>query len=173
MVHLLRARLAIRTTENATMPFDTPFILGPFLVDAEGRLAPRSPDVPPAFVIRWRDRPVRARMVQTQPDDGRLWLQATLGRVPSTVSDAGGAARPQSFALLRGLKRVLPAAWRLRLLPDHRAMLETEARIALPITATGLLTEVTLFLLSLAPYLDLLDEAGFPTALALNHDPAR
>jgi hypothetical protein len=147
------------------MPFHAPFILGPFMVDAEGRLTPRDPEAPPAFIFRWRGRPVRVHIVRAQnlrPDesDGRLRLQATLGRVPSTAHGTQPALRPRSFSVMRELRRLVPPEWRVRLSPDHRALLEAEAEIALPITATGLLTEVTLFLLGLAPYLDLLDEAG-------------
>ena len=35
-----------------------------------------------------------------------------------------------------------------------------ETRIALPITAAALITEITRFLLVLAPFVDLLDEEG-------------
>jgi hypothetical protein len=99
-------------------------------------------------------------MTQTQPSDGRLRLQAILGRVPSTASGDRTGARPQSFASLRAVQRGLPRAWSVRLLPDHRALLEVEAGIALPITAIGLVTELTRFLLTLSPYLDLLEEGG-------------
>ena len=46
------------------------------------------------------------------------------------------------------------------LLADHRVWLETEPRIELPITAAGLITEITRFALDLAPYLELMDETG-------------
>ena len=36
------------------MPFDTPFSLGPFTVDAEGRLAPGSQEDFPSFSVVWR-----------------------------------------------------------------------------------------------------------------------
>jgi hypothetical protein len=48
----------------------------------------------------------------------------------------------------------------MALLADHRIWLETETPIGVPITATGLLTELTRFTLELAPYLELMDEAG-------------
>jgi hypothetical protein len=143
------------------MPMHTPFPLGPFLVDAEGRLAPRDQDAFPAFNFLWRGRSVRAQMTHLEePEDGRLKLQTVLGRVPSTRAGDATGARPQSFASLRAIRRGLPAAWQVRLLPDHRALLEAEAGIALPITAIGLVTELTRFLLMLGPYLDLLDEGG-------------
>ena len=52
------------------MPFDAPFMLGPFAVDAEGRIAPRDPDAMPAFFFRWRGRVVRARLRQAGPEQG-------------------------------------------------------------------------------------------------------
>ena len=142
------------------MPFDTPFMLGPFSVDAEGRLAPRDPEALPAFVFRWRGRMVRARLGQPVPQHGRLVLRTVLARVPSTADAAGPAARESSFAAVHVLRRSMPAAWRVSLLPDHRVLLDVGAEIKLPITASGLLGELTCFLLALAPYLDLLDGLG-------------
>jgi hypothetical protein len=49
---------------------------------------------------------------------------------------------------------------RVVLLADHRVWLETEPRVELPITAASLITEITRFALDLAPYLELMDEAG-------------
>lgn len=146
------------------MPLPAPLSLGPFLIDAEGRLAPRDQDAFPAFTFRWRGRAVHAHMMHADPRDGRLKLQAVLGRVPSTAEDAGNGLRPQSFASLRVVRRDLPRDWHIRLLPDHSAMLEAEAGIGLPITAAGLITELTRFLLTLSPYLDLLDETGVTVA---------
>jgi len=141
------------------MPFDAPFILGPFAVDARGRLSPRGPTALPGFLFRWRGRVVRARFVQDEAGQGRLALMAMLGRVPSTAGVADRGMRPTSFQILHLLPRVLPGRWRLVLLPDHRVRLEAEADI-LPATASELLVELTRFLLELAPYLDVLDEAG-------------
>jgi hypothetical protein len=142
------------------MSFDVPFKLGPFTVDSEGRLSPCESETIPAFLFRWRNRVVHARLAQAGPQDGRLALQSTLGRVPSTANAPDAALRSRSFALLHWLPRSVPLGWRAFLLADHRVCLETEARIALPITAAAMITEVTRFLLTLAPYLDLLDEAG-------------
>jgi hypothetical protein len=142
------------------MPLNTPFTIGPFLVDGEGRLWPRAQDTFPAFTFRWRGRSVHVHMAQTDPQDGRLTLQATLGRVPSTAGSDTAEIRLQSFALLHAVKRELPASWQLRLQADHSALLEAETAIPLPITAIGLVSELTRFLLELAPYLDLLDDAG-------------
>jgi hypothetical protein len=145
---------------SKAMSFDASFKLGPFVVDAAGRLSPCEAGKAPAFLFRWRTRVVRARLTQIGVDDGGLTLQSTLGRVPSTASVQDGALRTRSFTLLRRLPRSVPPDWQVCLLADHRLWLETEVRIALPITAAALITEITRFLLALAPYLDLLDEVG-------------
>jgi hypothetical protein len=148
------------------MPFDAPFKLGPFTVDAEGRLSPLSPEAPPAVLFRWRDRVMRAGLVREDGSGDKLVLQATLGRVASTAGTRDETLRPRSFALVHWLADAMPAEWRLSLTADHRVRLVTETAIALPITATALLSELTLFLLALAPYLDLLDEVGLSAAPA-------
>ena len=136
--------------------------LGPFVMDSEGRLTPRLSDVPPRFLVRWRGRTVRAHVLGADGAGGTLALQSVLGRVPSSAAAGGG--RAQSFELLCALRRGSLDAWKLRLLPDHRAVLEAEAQIALPITAVGLVGEVTGFLLAVTPYFDLMDEIGFRPA---------
>jgi len=141
------------------MPFDVPSMLGPFSVDEQGRLAPRDPNALPAFLFRWRGRVIRARMRGAEPQLGRLLLRSVLGRVPSSAGD-DPATRPASFAVLHWLPRELPPGWRLSLLPDHRILLDAGADIALPITASGLVVELAGFLLTLAPYLDLLEGVG-------------
>jgi hypothetical protein len=146
------------------VPFDAPFKLGPFIVDTEGRLAPNKPEDTPAFLFRWRQRVVRARLVDAPNGEGSMVLQTTLGRVPSTASVPEGALRPQSFALLHWLPRYLPPEWRMMLLSDHRIILDAQPQISFPITAASLLRELTCFLLALSPYLDLLDEAGVNAA---------
>ena len=60
---------------------------------------------------------------------------------------------------------LVPPSWRLSLLADHRVWLELDTPIELPITAVGLLTEITRFTLDLTPYLTLMDEIG----LTLSH----
>ena len=146
------------------MSFDAPFMLGPFSVDAMGRLGPRGPNALPGFFFRWRGRQIRAKFEQTNPQRSQLVLQATLGRVPSTANPRHSGLRRQSFRLLHLLPRSLPGPWRVALLPDHRVQLEADSSVSLPITATDLLVELTRFLLELAPYLELLDEAGIAGA---------
>ena len=144
------------------MSFDAPFKLGPFTVDATGRLAPVEADIPPVFLYRWHDRLMRARLTErASPADGlALLTEVGLGRVPSTAGTFDDTARARSFALVRWLAYVVPAGWRLRLAPDHRIWLEAETPIGMPITAAALLTRITCFALELGPYLDLLDETG-------------
>ncbi len=141
-------------------PDDTGMTLGPFRIDAAGGLAPIAPDAPPCFTFHWRDRAVHASLVTDVPPDGRLLLRAWVGRIPSSARSPKAARRTEGFSVLRGLPAALPAGWRVGLAPDHRVLLQAECAIALPITATGLIGEVTNFLLALGPYLDVLDEAG-------------
>ena len=132
-------------------------MLGPFSVDSEGRLSPAR-DLSPGFSIRWRGRVVHARLVQSKSQDGHLYVQSILGRIPSSASDP--AARAACFAMLRRLLLCLPETWSIRLLPDHQPQLEVETVVGLPITVTNLVTELSLFLLALSPHLDLLDMTG-------------
>ena len=142
------------------MPFDAPFKLGPFSVDAGGRLTPADPAASPSFHFRWHGRQVRVRFDRDASGDGRLALQVELARVQSTARSSDVSLRPRCFSVLHWLERMVPPAWRVALLADHRIWLETETPIGVPITATGLLTELTRFALELAPYLELMDEVG-------------
>lgn len=147
------------------MPFKESFILGPFSVDAEGGLSLAHQGVSPGFSVRWRGRLVHARLEQTAGRDGRLHLRSSLGRIPSTASDT--ITRVACFTVLRSLLSALPPAWGARLLPDHQPQLEVESTVTLPITVTNLVVELTLFLLVLSPYLDLMDRAGVSLVAAL------
>ena len=55
---------------------------------------------------------------------------------------------------------ILPETWTLRLPADHQPRLETRTTVVLPVSVTTLLMEMTVFLIGLNPYLDLMDEAG-------------
>ena len=140
------------------MPFKEPFILGPFSVDAEGRLSPARQSVSPGFSVRWRGRVVHACLGQADGRAGHLNIRSSLGRIPSSASDP--ATRVACFTMLRSLLGALPRDWVARLLPDHQPVLEVESTVTLPITVTNLVVELTIFLLALSPYLDLMDEAG-------------
>ena len=102
--------------------------------------------------------------MQNEARDGRLNIQSSLGRIPSTASDP--ETRAACFDMLRALLATFPKAWNVRLLPDHQPQLEVETVVHLPITVTNLVTELTLFVLALSPYLDLLDQAGLRTVAA-------
>jgi hypothetical protein len=140
------------------MPFKGSFLLGPFSVDAEGRLSPARQDVSPGFSIWWRQRVVHARLMQSDTRDGHLFIQSSLGRIPSTASDP--ATRLACFSMLRSFLSMLPRSWTVRLLPDHQPQLDMEIIVSLPITVTNLVTELALFLLLLSPYLALTEKAG-------------
>lgn len=138
----------------------TALTLGPFRVDAEGGLLPIEPGAPPCFTFRWRDRLIHAALVPDDPPERRLRLRARLGRMPSSARPSEAARRGPGFALLRDLHAALPTGWQVGLTPDHAVLLEAKRAVPTPITATGLVGEVTCFLLTLAPYLDVLDDAG-------------
>jgi hypothetical protein len=142
------------------MPFDAPFVLGPFLVDGAGRLVPDMGTAPSVW-IAWRGRSVRVDMARQDEALGMLHLSMVVARVPSTAAAGAAALREQAFATLRRVPAELPEGWRIGLQADHRVVLEAEARLPLPASARALLTELTVFLLAVDPYLTLLDEAGF------------
>ena len=134
--------------------------LGPFRVDTAGSLEAITGDPGPGFTCRWRDRTVHARLLADERTNWRLLLKAPLGRVPSSARPPDAARRSPSFTLLRGLPATLPEGWHIGLAADHRVVLEAERRANLPLTATALISELTTFMLALAPYLDVLEEAG-------------
>jgi hypothetical protein len=158
MLHLFRATSG-QCLGVAYMPFKESFSLGPFAVDAEGRLSPTRADPAPGFSVRWRSRVVHACLVRGDADYGHMTIRSQLGRIPSTASDP--AKRAACLAMLRTRSATLPKAWVVRLLPDHQPRLEVQTTIALPITVTNMVTELALFLLRLSHYLDLMDSAGF------------
>ena len=142
------------------MLFDAPFRLGPFIVDGEGRLCPGTVELFPSFRVAWRGHVVHARLAAAEPEGGTLALRTVLGRVPSTgrPDRAGGLSRQAAFAAMRTLPGTLPPDWTVALLPDHRILAEAQKRLLLPAGAEDLVSELALFLLRLAPYLDLLAE---------------
>jgi len=139
------------------MKFVLPSRLGPFSVDPSGRISPRSGAGLPRFTFQWRDRKLSAELRSTEADS-RLTISAWLGRVPSSADPGSISRREDSFQTLRGLLNALPSDWRLRLLPDHQVCLEAALPLSWPTSAVELMTEITRFLLALAPYLDLVDE---------------
>ena len=142
------------------MPLDAPLKLGPFTVDGDGRLSPSTPDRFPSFRVAWRGHVVRARLAAASTVGGTLALQAELGRVPSTGRPDAPGTRPReaAFAVIRALPAALPPGWRLALLPDHRIVADAQVPLGMPTSAEDLLSEITLFVLRLDPYLDLLAE---------------
>lgn len=157
------------------MPFDAPFTLGPFTVDMQGRLLPTDTGQFPAFSLRWRSCGVEVSMARPAvlPDgpgsvgEGMISLHAMAGQVPSTAEGQpipALARRAAVFAALSALVPLLPAGWRMDLLADHSVRLSAEVALAMPTTATELLSAVTLFLLAAAPYLELLEESGVAAA---------
>ncbi len=160
------------------MPLDTPFRLGPFVVDAHGRLQPGEPDLFPSIHVSWRGCAVHARLFGSDASGrpAHLALTAVVGRVPSS---AGGDAalnqerRRLTFTALQAITSAAATGPRLRLLPDHRFVMEADRTVELPISAADLLTQLAAFLLDLGPYLDLLAEADVPVEAVGGTAPSR
>lgn len=139
---------------SAAMPGDGRFAHGPFLVEPDGALRPLRA---PALRFAWRGRPCEARVAE-----GRVSLRAGAGAVPYTAERP--ADRAGAFAAIAALPAELPGGWRLRLLPDHRLLLEAEAALPAPTTAVALVGALVGFALALDPYLDRLESAGVAAA---------
>ncbi len=136
------------------MPLDAAIPLGPFLVDRAGHLHLREPNLRPRIAFTWRGRSIVGRL-----QDGRLEIEAVLGRIPSTA-EGSPERRAVLFALLRRLPAGLPQDWHARLLPDHRLVLKTSDRMPMPMRVSALVVAITSAVLVLAPYLDLVEECG-------------
>jgi hypothetical protein len=147
----MAAVYAVFTRSGQAAGVMEPLNLGPFAVDRDGALRPRQPGPPPALRFAWRGR----RCEATVAPDG-VQLAAVAGRIPSTAEPE--ADRAAAFAAVATLPGSLPPGWRLRLLPDHRIRLETEAAAA-P-TATGVIAAMVRFALALDPYLDRLEQVA-------------
>jgi hypothetical protein len=150
--------------------------LGPFKVDAMGLLSPASPTSFPSFAVRWRERLVRARMMPAESEEasgGSLELSAMVGRIPSTAARMTAPEhRDIALGAIRQLLRMMPQGWQLRLAPDHSVTLQTRSVLTLPVSAIGLVTEMSLFLLALTPYLDVLAAEGIGPGVADLSDAA-
>jgi hypothetical protein len=137
--------------------------LGPFTVDRHGLLQPASPERFPSFSVRWRNRLVKARLVDRQEggESGRLEFSSHLGRIPSTAAAPERAGqRDGALSLLRALPSMLPQGWAMHLSPDHSVVFATTSAVQFPISAVSLVSLVTDQLLALTPYLEALDEVG-------------
>ena len=88
------------------MPFDAPFMLGPFAVDAWAGSRPEPNALPGSVPLaRPRDpRQVRAGGAAAGP----ILLRVTLGRIPSTAGPHDSGQRERGFQLLRLLPQALP-----------------------------------------------------------------
>ena len=144
------------------MAFTEPHRLGPFFVDAEGRLSPAEQGTTPGFSVQWHGRVIHARLVWGDTPQGSLSIKCDLGRIPSTANDP--AARAESLAFVRGLITRLPDEWQPRLMSDHQLHVALLTQVLLPIMVTELVTELAAFMLDLTPYLDMIDDAGLMAA---------
>jgi hypothetical protein len=157
------------TMMEARMPRDTVSMLGPFTVDESGRLFPTTEGRFPAFSLRWRDHVVDVALERMQDGHGILAMAVRAGFVGSTADDAPARSQPrreQAFATVRGLAGLVPEGWRMELTADHGVRLLAHLALTMPASAAALLTDVTLVLLTAAPYLDVLGEAGVTPGIA-------
>jgi len=152
------------------MKLPSEWTLGPFRIDHAGLLSPATPERFPTFGVRWRNRRVVVRMRRRSEQDaahGLLEMQVSLGRVPSSAGRDSGL-RQQALAVTASLRRLGPASWAFRLLADHAVQIDTSVPIALPVSMTSLVGELTRFLLTLDPYLDALETVGLQPSGALH-----
>jgi hypothetical protein len=133
-------------------------MLGPFKVGPNGLISPATPTHMPSFGVRWRERLVQARISEDSEGMGTLRLTSRIGRVPSTAQEPG--CRPAALGIVRDLPELLPESWGVRLAADHSIVMEARTRLALPVSAVSLVTQLSSFLLALSPYLDVLDGEG-------------
>jgi len=132
----------------------TPFPLGPFLVEADGKLSFRAPQNRAVFSYLWRGRRFNAVLAS-----GEISLAAAIGRVPSSA-DGRASRRLAVLNLVRALPRVMPPGLAVRLLPDHRVDILLHRALDWPANTGALITPLVQFSLAVAPYFDLFDEAN-------------
>jgi len=153
----------VRRSTEETQVSNPDLPLGPFTIDRSGLLLPTSASSFPAFHVRWRQRTMHTRLVHEEGCEqaGMLEFSSVLGRVPSTAArPPSNSRRARALALLRTLPGLVPHGWKLDVSADHSVLVATTTPIVLPISAVLLVTKVTLFLLALGPYLDVLDAEG-------------
>jgi len=132
---------------------DMPLPLGPFIIEADGRLQLRRPDTKPAFWFRWQGHRVDAKI-----GAGGVTLSMLIGRIPSSIRQP--AVREPAFALLRALPGTLPEGWTMRLTPEHTIRVQAFDTVALPATISGMIEPLVRFLLRVSPYLEMIEERG-------------
>lgn len=124
-------------------------------VNEAGGLARRERQLPLAFEFSWRDTEFQGVVRES---DGAVLLELSIGigRLPFTAEDASG--RNRLLAVITNETDSRPGS--LKVVRDSTVMLSKE--VALPsseaLTANGLVTNIAVAVLTLAPYLDLLTE---------------
>lgn len=133
----------------------TPIELHSLEVDNSGVIMQRKPKFPLNFNFSWRNSAFEGAVNQ---EDGQLTLELRLKltTVPFTAEDADQRSKWSAIISNSGN----PAAGNLEILRDSTAILSKS--IELPemngFTADGFVTNISMMVLSLAPYLDLLAE---------------
>ena len=144
--------------------------LGPFKVDHLGLLSPASPESFPRFHVRWRGRVLSTEMHKSNLESsqsGELDLTIRPGRLPSSI-DTNVTQREAAIALAQFLPKLMPTHWNWHLRADHSILLKANMQITLPVSAVGLVSELSLFLLELDPFLTELDSKGMTPNSPIN-----
>lgn len=133
----------------------TPIELRSVAIDDAGGLARREPEFPINFGFRWRNSEFQA-VVRKVKGTLNLELSTGLGRLPFTAEDAHGRGR--LLSVITGEADERPGT--LKVVRDSTVTLSKD--VSLPssgsLTAHGLVANLAVAVLTLAPYLDLLAE---------------
>lgn len=134
-------------------PLPTPLRIGPFHVGLDGQLIPAGTHAPVRFSVRWRGRRIQAELGPSR----RLRLSVLAARVPYSAEDA--ARRAGVLSAFLALRAAAAPALSAMLTAAHELRLEQTTDLEAT-TASRLVTAVTLFVLLIDPYLDLVEERG-------------
>lgn len=134
-------------------PLPTTLHIGPFHVGLDGQLMPAGTEAPVRFHFRWRGRRIQAELGPLR----RLHLSVLAARVPYSAEDA--ARRPAVLAAFLALRAAVAPSLSAVLTAAHELRLEQTASLEAT-TASRLVTALTLFVLQVDPYFDLVEEAG-------------
>jgi len=103
-----------------------------------------------SFRFRYRDIPFAARC-ESAEGQAKVHISAALGVVPFSAESAAGRVYVKDIhrAAVDHLGPIIA-------LSQGRFLLDTELTLAAPVTAVGLITELSRFLIPLKPYIDLM-----------------
>ncbi len=126
-------------------------------IDERGNLTSREPDFPLRFQFRWRDTAFEGEVGQNE-SGLYLELRTQLGALPYTAENDAGRA---NFMTVISADQKQDYGT-LRIVQDQTIVFEKDVELPRSggLTATALVTQIAILVLSAAPYLDLLAELG-------------